>query len=66
MDEIVEDKLRAMGYRDVPEELAKLVGAWKKRQDAVCPGPISLDALIMCVMVYEMKVAAKARSEKKE
>lgn len=68
MDEIVEEKLKAMGYEAVPEELAKMLSEWKKRQDAVFPSPLSIDAIIMCVTLYEMRMAArrKAKDAQKE
>ena len=46
MDELVQEKLKAMGYREVPKELAAILAEWKKRQDVVRPAPLSLDAMI--------------------
>ena len=34
MDELVQEKLKAMGYREVPDELAAILREWKRRQDA--------------------------------
>ena len=46
MDELVEEKLKAMGYKSVPKELAALLNEWKRRQDAVRPAPLTLDAIV--------------------
>ena len=54
MDELVEEKLRAMGYAEIPKKLANMLREFKKRQDAVRPMPLSLDAIIMCSMLYEI------------
>ena len=54
MDELVQEKLKAMGYREVPEELAAILREWKKRQDAVRPAPLSLDAIVCSTLIYEM------------
>lgn len=54
MDEMVAEKLKAMGYKDVPEELRKILDEYKKRQDVVRPGPLSLDAIVSCSMIYEL------------
>ena len=54
MDELVEEKLRAMGYKTVPTELKNLLREFKKRQDAVRPMPLSLDAIVACSLIYEM------------
>ncbi len=54
MDELVQEKLRAMGFKEVPKELAALLNEWKRRQDAVRPAPLSLDAIVCCTMLYEL------------
>lgn len=68
MDELVEEKLKAMGYKSVPKELAALLNEWKRRQDAVRPAPLTLDAIVCCTMLYEMfvKASGKAKQEQKE
>ncbi len=63
MDEMVEEKLHAMGYKDIPEKLAAMLAEFKKRQDQVRPAPLSLDAIVMCSMIYDMRTA---KSNKKE
>ena len=67
MDELVEEKLKAMGYKSVPKELAALLNERKRRQDAVRPAPLTLDAIVCCTMLYEMfKASGKAKQEQKE
>jgi hypothetical protein len=59
MDELVQEKLKAMGYKEVPKELAALLTEWKKRQDAVRPAQLSLDAIVCCTMLYDMFMRKK-------
>ena len=68
MDELVEEKLKAMGYKSVPKELVALLNEWKRRQDAVRPAPLSLDAIVGCTMFYEMfvKSSGKGKPEKEQ
>ncbi len=68
MDELVEERLKAMGYKSVPKELVALLNEWKRRQDAVRPAPLSLDAIVCCTMMYKMyvKAAGKAKQEQEE
>ncbi len=54
MDELVQEKLKAMGYKEIPKELAAIVNEWKRRQDAVRPAPLSLDAIVCSTMLYDM------------
>ena len=63
MDDLVKEKLKAMGYKEVPKELASIIVEYKKRQDCVRPSPLSLDAIVTCTLMYEM---FKARSGKKD
>ena len=63
MDELVLEKLKAMGYREVPDELAAILREWKKRQDAVRPAPLSLDAIVCCTMLADMFKRGKKREE---
>lgn len=53
MDELVEEKLKAMGVKPT-KELAALLNEWKRRQDAVRPAPLSLDAIVCCTMIHDM------------
>jgi len=61
MDELVVEKLKCMGYKEVPKELACLLNEWKRRQDMVRPAPLSLDAIIAATFIYE---AHKPRTNK--
>ena len=66
MDELVQEKLKAMGVEET-KELTALLAEWKRRQDAVRPAPLSLDAIVCCTMLYEMfKASGKAKQEQKE
>lgn len=53
MDELAEEKLRAMGVTPT-KELAALLDEWKRRQDAVRPAPLSLDAIVCCAMLRDI------------
>ena len=59
MDELIEEKLRAMGYKEVPAELASMIAECRRKQNAVWPGPVSLDVIIVCTMLYEQRRAKK-------
>ena len=63
MDELVIEKLKAMGYKDVPKELAAMLAEYKRRQDCVRPAQLSLDAIVSCTMMYEMFKASRASKE---
>lgn len=66
MDELVDEKLKAMGVKPT-KELAALLNEWKRRQDAVRPAPLSLDAIVCCTMIHDMFLKKKAsREEEKE
>lgn len=58
MDELVEEKLKAMGVKPT-KELAALLNEWKRRQDAVRPAPLSLDAIVCCTMIRDMFLKKK-------
>lgn len=62
MDELVEEKLKAMGVEPT-KELAALLNEWKRRQDAVRPMPLSLDAIVCCTMLHDMFMRGKAGGE---
>lgn len=53
MDEMVAEKLKAMGIEVTPE-LASLMNEYKRRQDAVRPAPLSLDAIVVCSLVSDL------------
>jgi len=53
MDELVEEKIKAMGLT-VTKELAAMLTEWKRRQDAVRPMPLSLDAIVCCTLLCDM------------
>ena len=54
MDELVEENLRAMGYKGkIPPKLVAMLTEFKKRQDQVRPAPLSLEAIIFCSMMHE-------------
>lgn len=54
MDEMVELKLKAMGYDKIPDELRNLLNEWKRRQDAVQPHALTLDAIVACTFLYQL------------
>lgn len=66
MDEMVEEKLKAMGYKEVPEALRKILDEYKKRQDVVRPCPLSLDAIVTCSMIYELFKPSEGKKGKDE
>ena len=64
MDELVQEKLKAMGIPDPSKELVASLNEWKRRQDAVRPGPLSLDAIVCCTMLCDMFKREFKREEK--
>lgn len=62
MDELVQEKLKAMGVEET-KELTALLAEWKRRQDAVRPAPLSLDAIVCCTMLADMFKRGKKREE---
>lgn len=54
MDELVLEKLKAMGITAPSKELIALLNEWKRRQDAVRPARLSLDAIVCCTMLCDM------------
>ena len=64
MDELVEEKLKAMGIAKPPATLVGLLNEWKRRQDAVRPAPLSIDAIVCCTLIHD--VAAKLGKKQKE
>ena len=54
MDEITLEKLKALGYAEVPKALAELIAGFKRRIDTLAPRPLSNEALVMCVALYEV------------
>ena len=68
MDELTLDKLRAMGIKKVPKKLAEVLTEYKRKQDAVRPGPIPLEVLALCAVMYGKpdEPEKPAKKEKKE
>ena len=62
MDELVEEKLKAMGVK-ATKGLANLLNEWKKRQDAVRPAPLSLDAIVCCTLIHDVAAKLNKKSE---
>lgn len=64
MDELVQEKLKAMGVAKPSKSLVNLLNEWKRRQDAVRPSPLSLDAIVCCTLICD--VAEKLNKKKGE
>ena len=62
MDELVQEKLKAMGIANPTKELVALLNEWKRRQDAVRPAPLSLDAIVCCSLLHDI-MAKKRKAE---
>ena len=61
MDEHVIEKLKILGYENPPKELQELISGFKRRIDAIDPRPLSLEALVTCIALYEVFVRTKGK-----
>ena len=61
MDEHVKAKLKVLGYENPPKELQELISGFKRRIDAIDPRPLSLEALVTCIALYEVFVRTKGK-----
>lgn len=52
MDELTVEKLRAMGVKEIPKALADAFTEYKRKQDAVRPGPVPLEVLALLAVIY--------------
>ena len=54
MDEHTKEKLKVLGYADPPKPLVELITGFKRRIDSIDPRPLSLEALVTCIALYEI------------
>ena len=65
MDELVQEKLNAMGITKPSKSLVNLLIEWKRRQDAIRPAPLSLDAIVCCTLIHDVATKLNKRGEQK-
>ena len=63
MDEHLQEKLKVLGYGKPPKELLELINGFKRRVDAICPRPLTLEALVTCIALYEVFIKSRPHKE---
>jgi hypothetical protein len=62
MDEHTLEKLKVLGYANPPKELQELITGFKRRIDSIDPRPLTLEALVTCIALYEVFIKTRKAS----
>lgn len=66
MNEIIEAKLKALGFSPVPEELAQTISEYKQMLDTINPQSIPDVILVQFVQAYKKSLARRKAAEAKK
>ena len=66
MNEIIEAKLKQLGFSPIPEELAQLINELKQMVDKLNPEPIYNQILSLVVLLYKHSLERRKAAEAKK